>query len=618
MRASLVALVLILVGCATTGDGVSDPQGRGRWATDPKVLTRPTAVSAAWVAEHAAECVLFDVRSSADAFAAGHLEGAVHLPTAKLRRSLPDGSTRMLAREELVSLFSDLGVGDGVNVVVYGGDRISDATHTVMALLSIGHPLVAVLEGGVGGWTSSARELSTAITTPSPRSLSLATSLITVATTEQVVLGATALIDARPADQYAKGHIPGALNRPSPDDVVVSDGHWWKSRAELKRAYSELGLTPSMPVTVSCRSGVSATQAWFTLSVLLGYEDVRWHDGSWLAYSSDLSRAIEVGTATRSVKPLEPAVVPSVVVPAFEPTNLPVVPTVLPTPPQMPMRVRYATDPEHLDNPCVVSTGYVAGGARGAIILDTRSKADYTSGHIPGARHLRPSDALFTMRGGIRNLLLSPSGLAVAFGQLGVDLTKPVVFYGDNLEDPCLAALALMATGHRRVAIMEGGLLAWIADRRALTAVSPRSEPSAFAARSQRSPLVADLVDVIAAIETKAATILDVRPTRAFDGIRATRSGHLPKSVNHPNAPNLVSDNGSWWTEREIILSNYAKVGLGPKDPVIALGLDGKDSALAWWTLTVIAGFESVRWYDGGFDEWASDPRRPLEVTPSK
>lgn len=620
MRAAFVIVLALLAGCVSTGDAGENPDGRGRWATDPKLLTRPTVVSASWVASRLGDCVIFDVRSSAEAFAAGHLEGAVHLPTSKLRRSFGYGGSLLLPREDLIAQFADVGVGDGMGVIVYAGDRLSDASHAVVALLTIGHPLVAIMEGGFDGWKAAGYAVTDVVATPSPRSLTLAPSLVTVVSDDQMTSSPMAILDARPSSQFADGHIPNARNRPARNDVVTVQGVWWKSRRELQRAYADLDVGTSTPVAVSCRTGLSATQTWFTLSVLLGYDDVRWHDGSWLSYTAGSSRPIEKGVTSKPA-PTEPPAIPPTVPPIVEPhPSPPTVPPVIeppPSPPQ-PSFARHAIDPENLTRPCIVSTGYVAGGARGAILLDTRSRADYVKGHLPGARHFRPQERLMTSRGERSQLLLSPSALAVAFGQVGIDLTTPVVCYGDTLEDPCLTALALLATGHQRVGVMEGGVRAWLADKRSLTTTVPRVTPSAYAVQKLVRPVTADLADVLAAIEGKSATLVDVRDPLNFAGSSSARSGHIAGAVNFPCASIIIAADGVWWPSRESILRACALRNIEPTTRVMTLGQDGRESAFAWWTLAVIAGFDSVRWYDGGYEEWTSDPRRPLEVSPTK
>lgn len=627
MRRLVALMLLLLSGCVTTGDGGADPTtGRGRWASDPTFLTKPTVVSVEWLDAQRGRLVVFDTRPSAEVYAEGAIPGALHLPTSRLRRTLPDGTSRILPPEELVALFSDLGVGDGVGVVAYGDDRLQDACHVVVALLTIGHPMAAVLEGGLTAWRESGRPLVADVLTPTPKFLSLAPSLVRTASTEEVALGAMPIVDSRPEDQFlgaAKpgepaGRIPGSCSRPLADDLVKdAGGLWWKSRAELEAAYAALDVRDAAIAT--CKGGLQATQTWFTLSVLLGRRDVRWYDGSFLAWAADPSRPRETGPASRPAPPPEPPANPPIVDRPTPPTPVAPPTPAEPTPAAAAPRGTYATDPERLEQPTVVSTGYVAGGARGAVILDTRPRADYLKGHVAGARHLDPDASLTTTRGSSARLLLSPRALAVVFGQLGIDEETPVVCLGEALDTACLAAAALQAAGHRRVAVMEGGLDAWRAEKRPLTQAVPRVEPTVYKVRTPTPRPTADLADVAGLVDAKSRGLVDVRDAEAFAGdAAATGTGHLPRARHLPAARFVTLDGGMWWVPKENLLRDVEKAEIVLSDAAVIYSRHPREAAFAWFTLTVLGGSASMRWYDGGFAEWSQDPRRPLETGPSR
>jgi 3-mercaptopyruvate sulfurtransferase SseA len=100
------------------------------------------------------------------------------------------------------------------------------------------------------------------------------------------------ILDVRPADYFSgaksdetrAGHIPGAVNRPYNEDLDA-DGQL-KPVAELAAAYRQIIPSHQMPVIVYCRTGHQASQTYFVLKHLLGYENARWYDGSWTEWAA--------------------------------------------------------------------------------------------------------------------------------------------------------------------------------------------------------------------------------------------------------------------------------------------------------------------------------------------
>ncbi|HEX9649912.1 MAG TPA: rhodanese-like domain-containing protein, partial [Cyclobacteriaceae bacterium] len=59
----------------------------------------------------------------------------------------------------------------------------------------------------------------------------------------------------------------------------------FKSSEALKEQFEKLGITPDKQIITYCRSGVRAAHTGFILKDLLGYENVKIFDGSWIEWS---------------------------------------------------------------------------------------------------------------------------------------------------------------------------------------------------------------------------------------------------------------------------------------------------------------------------------------------
>ena len=113
------------------------------------------------------------------------------------------------------------------------------------------------------------------------------------------------LIDARQAEEYTNGHIPGAINvdhlrnaaevstaqrtaeylRSMFADVPVTSEKLWKSAGELRAMYADVGATSDKLVISYCTTGVRSAVTYFSLK-LIGYPNVLLYPGSWNEWSA--------------------------------------------------------------------------------------------------------------------------------------------------------------------------------------------------------------------------------------------------------------------------------------------------------------------------------------------
>ncbi len=275
------------------------PNPLAAWATDPAELQQPTVVSPRWLHDRLGRVAILDVRSGAE-FAALHIPGAQQVSPSRLRVRQGDSELFLLPDEQLAHQFGALGIDRTTPVVICGDSRHHDAAMVAVALLRLGHQAMAMLEGGILRWATERRPLTADVETPAPRTYAplpgaagFAIGIDELAA--DVQHGRTLVLDVRPTAAFRgeqstearAGHIPGARNRPASLDLQrTSDGQWLRPRAELEQAYAALGLAKDRPVTVSCRTGHLASATYFLLRHLLGYQHVRWYNGSWAEWAA--------------------------------------------------------------------------------------------------------------------------------------------------------------------------------------------------------------------------------------------------------------------------------------------------------------------------------------------
>jgi len=237
----------------------------------------------------------------AETFAQGAIPGSVQIDWPDLE--VTDASDDSLAawRATVEERLTGLGLTRERTVVTYDEGTLF-AARLWWVLHYLGHERVHVLNGGLPAWVAAGHEVAAGDPSPvaaegqyvgDPRPEVLAQVPEVEAAIDD---GETVIIDARTPDEYAAGHIPGAVNVNYPLNAEPEAPRYWKPASELKRLYGEAGVTPDRPVIPYCSTGVRSAVTWFTLH-LMGYDDVALFTGSWAEWSLDPARPVTTGDA---------------------------------------------------------------------------------------------------------------------------------------------------------------------------------------------------------------------------------------------------------------------------------------------------------------------------------
>lgn len=281
-------------------------------------MTRPytTLIEAGELAELLGkpDTVLIDCRHSlADTalgerqYRAGHIRGAHFM---HLDRDLSGPMTGTNGRhplpdpEAMAERFGRLGIGPGVQVVACDEANAMVAVRVWWLLNWLGHPEVAVLNGGLAAWSAAGLPVTTdPPAEPVPRSWKPGLSLPTVDAAQVLARLArpeTNLLDARSAERFrgenetidpVAGHIPGSLNRPWPDNLAP-DFRFKPGRRLRKEFLAVLAGRDPRSVVHLCGSGVSAAHNVLAMRIA-GFEGAETlYPGSWSEWCSDPSRPV--------------------------------------------------------------------------------------------------------------------------------------------------------------------------------------------------------------------------------------------------------------------------------------------------------------------------------------
>ncbi|MDP6580486.1 MAG: sulfurtransferase [Vicinamibacterales bacterium] len=255
---------------------------------NPQLLITPDALSERLGAGSDVP-VLLDLRP-AEAFAAGHISGAVHLDLFGVSLIDTDPAPLSAFLWMIGHLFALRGVDPKRTVVVYDERSGMRAARAFWFLEFFGHPEARQLDGGFGAWEREGREVSRDAASPKGSGWVVGSSDTRLATWKDLRdrLGASdvAVLDTRSDGEYfgttvrAKrgGAVPGAVHIEWTRNLG-EDGAF-KPAAELKAMYESAGVTPDKDVISYCQGGYRAAHSYLVLR-LLGYPRVRNYIGSW-------------------------------------------------------------------------------------------------------------------------------------------------------------------------------------------------------------------------------------------------------------------------------------------------------------------------------------------------
>ncbi len=240
--------------------------------------------------------------TEADTFAAGHIAGAQQIDWPALE--LGDTSAEAIAawEETTRAQLGALGVTPNAAVVIYDGGTLF-AARLWWVLDYFGHETRLILDGGLPAWLADGQPVAMATddaSTPvaAPGDYPDNADENRLATLDQVVtaLGdpAVAIVDARAADEFAAGHIPGAVNVNYPLNAQPNDPKTYLSGDELVELYAGAGVTPDQLVIPYCSTGVRSAVTYTALRIA-GFPNVALYTGSWNEWGSDPETPKEQG-----------------------------------------------------------------------------------------------------------------------------------------------------------------------------------------------------------------------------------------------------------------------------------------------------------------------------------
>jgi thiosulfate/3-mercaptopyruvate sulfurtransferase len=262
----------------------------------------------------------------------------------------------------------------------------------------------------------------------------------------------------------------------------------------------------------------------------------------------------------------------------------------------------------------LVTTGWLAENLSepDLVVLCINSTPEfYTKGHISGARQIKLSDIAVT-RDGIPNELPSVETLQHVFEAAGVSNSSRVVLYGERFN--LFAARAYFTLDYlgvaARVALLDGGLEKWTAERRPLSTAIPQAKTTTLVV-SPRPRILVDTKTMRDLSQKKpgSVTLVDARPTKEFTGEQLSeevaKAGHIPGAKGLFWMDMLVSRQNPVLKPEAELRRMYSELNAKADRPLVTYCRTGMQSSFDYF-VTKYLGYDPSM-YDGSFFEWSKN-----------
>jgi thiosulfate/3-mercaptopyruvate sulfurtransferase len=268
----------------------------------------------------------------------------------------------------------------------------------------------------------------------------------------------------------------------------------------------------------------------------------------------------------------------------------------------------------------VITPAQLAAASPSPTVLDVRwalggppGRTEYERGHIPGAVFVDLDAELAGPPGaGGRHPLPEAAAFEAAMRAAGVSGGRPVVVYDAATSLAAARAWWLLRYfGHPDVAVLDGGLAAWVAAGYPVSTDEPAPPLGDFEARPGAMPVL-DAAGAAALAER--GVLLDARAPERFRGEQEpidSVAGHIPGARNLPAAGLLEGDGR--FLPPAALRDAFAAAGIGDDVDGVEVGAYcGSGITAAQEVLALeLAGIPAAL-YPGSWSEWITDPSRPV------
>jgi thiosulfate/3-mercaptopyruvate sulfurtransferase len=257
------------------------------------------------------------------------------------------------------------------------------------------------------------------------------------------------------------------------------------------------------------------------------------------------------------------------------------------------------------------------------VVLHVGDRAEYDKGHLPGARFV-PFDAISVSDrtgAGLTLEMLPADKLRESLASFGISNDSRIVVTYDSTRvtqgTRLVFTLDYAGLGDR-TSLLDGGVVGWKRDGRALTTEIPAAKTGTLAALTLK-PIVVTADYVQSRVKRAGTSVVDGRAIAFYDGTQTGGGRGAPHKTGHVAGAKSVpftelTDVQSFlFKPADQLGALFAAAGVAPADTIVGYCHIGQQATAMLFAARTLG--HPVLLYDGSFEDWS---RRDLPVETSK
>jgi thiosulfate/3-mercaptopyruvate sulfurtransferase len=235
--------------------------------------------------------------------------------------------------------------------------------------------------------------------------------------------------------------------------------------------------------------------------------------------------------------------------------------------------------------------------------------------YIPGALRFDIDHEMSDKTTSLPHMMPSPEVFTEKSQELGINRDSAIIAYDQvGIYSSPRAWCMFRAMGHEQVAVLDGGLPAWIeAGYRTVPHLAELPVRRGNFVSCPQDKMFVDSAYVLKALNNPTFSVIDARSEGRFKGLEpepreGLRRGHMPNAVNIPFTSVLENGKMSSKSKLQSIFEKY-------KDKHMIFSCGSGLTACVTALAAEQAGYENLYIYDGSWSEWGL-PFSGLPVEP--
>jgi len=246
-------------------------------------------------------------------------------------------------------------------------------------------------------------------------------------------------------------------------------------------------------------------------------------------------------------------------------------------------------------------------------------RPEFEAGHIEGAQHLDMVEDLSSPNSTYAFEMLDPASFQSLMRKHGVKKDDHIVLYGRSaLTTITRAWLVFYANGHKKISILDGGLIGWLQAGYPLSTIIEDHPPSQYTVATDRPPVIVGIDTVKRGlVQTDSTTqhrqlvnALSPEQYRGTGGAQYGRVGRIPTSLNLP-ARELFNLKTQQFKPIDDIRQRWTDAGLDPSKKTIHYCGGGIAASTTAFTQALLGQNDWVV-YDRSLLEWCDQSDTPM------